>query len=141
MYLGANTTLNYTLGATASNSGFLNVVGALTLPASGGTLNVANGGSLGVGTYPLIGYGALNVGSGGFSSFSAVNLPQSLIAAGDGCCLTNDATDKLIDLMISAQTNGVWAVGSSGTWSTASNWSGGLRPAEAPWTPPSSVRR
>ena len=57
-----------------------------------------------------------------------MNLPQSLIAAGDGCCLTNDSTDKLIDLVILGPDQRRMGRHGGGTWSTASNWSGGSVP-------------
>ena len=88
------------------------------------TLNIADGGSLGLGTYPLIGYGSLS--GGGTGAFSLGLLRSS---AGDTSSFTIDA-GNVIDLVISAPglTNGQWGVNSGGTWSTAGNWSGGNVP-------------
>ena len=61
MSLNPNATLNYTLAGAGGNSSFLNVAcGSVALPASGVTLNVADGGApRGIGYYPLVRYDSL----------------------------------------------------------------------------------
>ena len=46
--------LNYTLGGEAGCNSFVNATNGLVLPTSGVTVNLADGGSLGIGTYPLM---------------------------------------------------------------------------------------
>ena len=118
--------LNFSLATTPGNSSYLNVSsGAVTLPSSGATLNIFGSG-LGVGSYPLIGYGgSLNAAPGG--AFSVVNLPSNITAAGDIYSFTT--TGNVIDLVIAGVTNGQWCVNSGGTWNTATNWTGGGVPA------------
>ena len=122
--LGSGSVLDYTLAPGAGNSSFLNVTGLVTLPSSGvTTLNVANGGSLGPGTYPLIGYGGLSGGLGALSL--GFSLPP-----GETSTFSLSSTSNVIDLVITPPplTNGQWGVNSGGTWSTAGNWSGGNVP-------------
>ena len=130
MSLSPNTTLNYTLAAVAGNSSFLNVAGGtVALPSSGVTLNVADGGSLGFGYYPLVRYGSLSGTPS--NAFTIGSVPPSL--SGDKFTFINDAPDDLIELDISAGlTNGQWGVNSGGTWSTVGNWSGGNVPGGNP---------
>ena len=116
--------LNYTLGAAASNSGFLNVSGGVvTLPSSGGIINVADAGGLDAGTYPIISYGTLSGGAPS-TAFGTVNLPSGLIAEGDTYSFIT--TGSAIDLVIAGVVNGQWATNGPGTWSTAANWTGGV---------------
>ena len=119
--LDSGSILNYTLSPTAG-SGFLNVLGAVSLPSSGVTLNISDGGGLGVGTYSLIGYASE---TGGTSAFSTINVPSSVLAYS---LSDTGVLDLVITAMRSLVANGQWGVNSGGTWSTAANWSGGNVP-------------
>ncbi len=127
--LNYNTILDFTLSPTAANPTFLNVVGPgnLTLPSSGGTLNIFDGGGLSTGTYALMGFPGSGL-SGALSGFSTVNLPSGLAAAGDLPSLTTSG--NVIDLVISPSgsqaINGTWATNGGGTWSGTANWTGGV---------------
>ena len=109
--------LNYTLG----NGGFLNVLGAMTLPISGapGTLNLYGSGAT-AGTYPLFSCRWVNVPA---SSALTIGVTPAALA-GDTFSLTT--VGNTVDLVISASNGGTWNTNGSGTWSTSSNWSGGL---------------
>jgi autotransporter-associated beta strand protein len=87
-------------------------------------LNIFDGGGLGVGTYPLVGYGSL---SGGTTGFGAVNLPSRIAAYS----LTTNG--NAIDLVISATKNvtSQWQIDGSGAWIAPSNWSGDSAPGVA----------
>ena len=130
--LDGGSTLDYTLVSPSSSSNsFLNVAGPLTLPPVGvTTLDVASGGLLGPGTYPLIAYGSISGGGTG-----ALSLGFSL-PPGETSTFVISSTSNVIDLVITAPplTNGQWGVNSGGTWSTATNWSGnnvpGLNPQD-----------
>ena len=132
--LDGGSVLDYTLVApitslASSGNSFLNVAGPLTLPPAGvTTLDVANGGLLGPGTYPLIAYSSLSGGGLG-----ALSLGFSL-PAGETSTFAISATSSVIDLVITAPplVNGQWGVNSGGTWSTAGNWSGGNVPGLNP---------
>ena len=116
--LDSGSVLNYTL-ATASNSAFLNVSGNVNLPSSAVTLNLFDGGSLGPGTYALIGYGSL-VGTPS-SAFAIGNMPTSV--ANDTFSFTTK--DNVIDLVISGTFSvsaGTWATNGGGVWSGTGNW-------------------
>ncbi len=129
LYLNPNMTLDFTLSPTAVNTAFLNVTGPgyLTLPSSGGTLNIFDGGGLSAGTYALMQFPTNGLSGTLGSAFSTVNLPSGLAAAGDVPSLTTSG--NVIDLVISASgslINGQWQSTSGGSWSTAGNWSGGI---------------
>ncbi len=128
--LSASNILNYTLPSSPSASPytFLSVGGNVTWPTSGNvTLDLFNvaGGSLALGTYPLMSIGGVLTGTPS-SAFtigndqSAGQETYNLVPAGN-----------LLDLVISPATvsavNGVWSNTSHGTWSwaNAGNWVGG----------------
>ncbi len=115
-------TLNYTLGSGTAACSFLNVSGgAVSLPGSGVILNLSNGGGLGVGVYPLLSFGTLSPSY--TSAFTMGSEPSSV--AGDTFSFTTSGND--LDLVISGVVvNGIWKTNGSGTWSTTSNWTGGV---------------
>ena len=114
--------LNFTLGNSAAACGFLNVSGGtVTLPASGVTLNLFDGGGLGVGVYPLLSYGTLSPSY--TSAFTIGNEPSSVV----GDSFTFTTSGNYLDLVITPPlTNGQWKVNHGGTWGTAGDWSGGV---------------
>ncbi len=123
--LDTGAVLNYLFASTASggSGSYVNCSGAVSL-GSGATVNLAAAsGTLGAGTYPLIGYGTLT----GSPSADLIigSVPASL--AGDSFVFS--ASAGTLDLTVSASAiNGQWNVDGGGTWSTPANWSGGNVP-------------
>ena len=76
--LQSGSVLNYTLGAPSGSNGYVNVSGYLNLPASGVTLNLANGGSLTPGTYAMFQYGGSLTGATS-GVFTAGNVPSAAL--------------------------------------------------------------
>ncbi len=96
--LQSGSVLNYTLGAPSGSNGYVNVSGYLNLPASGVTLNLANGGSLTPGTYAMFQYGGSLTGATS-GVFTAGNVPSAL--SGDSFSFS-ESSGNVIDLVISA---------------------------------------
>ena len=132
--LDGGSTLDYTLVApirslASSGNSFLNVAGLLTLPTVGvTTLDVAGGGALGPGTYPLIAYSSTSGGGIGALSLGFSLPPGRHVHLRHQQHQQRDRPgDHALPL-----TNGQWGVNSGGTWSTATNWSGGNVPGFNP---------
>ena len=118
--------LNYTLGTLAANNSYLyvNTGGSLTLPSSGLTLNIFDGGGLSAGTLRLIGFDpAVLVGGTGrlhdgqlsrLARRRHVQLRQRRQRVRPG------------DLGRRSLINGTWKTNGSGLWSGSGNWNGGV---------------
>ena len=93
----------------------------MNLPISGapGILNFYGNGVT-VGTYPLFNYYWVNVPLSGAVTIGAT--PASV--AGDTFSLTT--VGSTVDLVISAPSGPTWNTNGSGTWSSSSNWTGGV---------------
>ena len=117
--------LNYTLSTSAGYSSFLDVhAGAVTLPTSGGTLNIFGGGSLSTGTYSLISYGSLvNSWNSEHSPSSAPRRPATPLASFN--------TGNMLDLVLTppeppARPTGSGTPTAAGRGATSGNWTGGV---------------
>jgi fibronectin-binding autotransporter adhesin len=106
-------------GVNAGQSDRIAVAAALAFPATGSvTLNMADVGGLGVGTYKLFTFGSI-------SDFSptVISVGSSPLT-GKSYSFTNTGSE--IDLTIAIQS---WALGATtSAWQTAANWTGGAIP-------------
>lgn len=136
-----NSGLTFGLNSSLPNANILSVGGTLSLPASGGTVNVAlyspNTGSpftppSGTSTYDIIQYGPLfSVGSltGAMSDLSVSN-PNTAYSYSFGT--TNVSGQNYIDLTITElAVAGLWATNGPGNWSSSINWAAGVAPHNA----------
>ena len=119
--------LDFTLSGTPANNSFINdSSGQVRLRVGTETVNIV-GTSVPLGTYPLISYST----TAGVGSLVIGTVPASL----SGDTFTFTSIGNVMDLIIasSSTVNGAWATNGSGTWSTSSNWTGGV-PAVSPDT-------
>ncbi len=126
--LSTGSVLDYVLGTGTGHDGFLAVSGRVSLPGSGVTLNLTDGGFLTAGTYHLMSYGSL---SGTPSAAFTIGVTPPSVAGDQFSFQTETGSTNYLDLVILATTtSGEWIAPGSGSWAIGTNWENGFIPTK-----------